>query len=131
MEKIVAAIDEASWLGEWLVKIDAGLKRYVPRLLAGRYVCACVRVHLRTTDVTSASISRVELPELTEQHLADLNVAPGDRIKLLREIKVLCGVRACVSHTTAPSGAEEGQEEEEGPARTALVVVDVGLVGQH
>src|SRR5256885_1171098 len=62
------------------------------------------------------------LPELTDQHLKELCIALGDRLKMLRAIRELSGYATAAPHgtTTAPSGGAE---------RRQLTVMFCDLVG--
>src|SRR5690242_8030037 len=65
------------------------------------------------------------LPDLTDQHLKDLGIALGDRLKILRAIRELAGPAAFVSRppaTTAPVPQDTAE-------RRQLTVMFCDLVG--
>ena len=65
------------------------------------------------------------LPDLTEQHLKDLGVAPGDRLKMLRAIRELGSVAVA-----APSAHVETEPTRRDDAeRRQLTVMFTDLVG--
>ena len=52
------------------------------------------------------------LPDLTEQHLKDLGVALGHRLKMLRAIRDLSGASATATTPSVPMAAEPTRRDE-------------------
>jgi SAM domain (Sterile alpha motif) len=50
------------------------------------------------------------LPDLTEQHLKDLGIALGDRLKTLRAIRYLSGASVAVTASSAPVATEAARQ---------------------
>jgi class 3 adenylate cyclase len=67
------------------------------------------------------------LPDLTEQHLKDLGVALGDRLKMLRAIRDLGTASAAVTAPSVPAATEPNRQDR--AERRQLSVVFCDLVG--
>ena len=67
------------------------------------------------------------LPDLTEQHLKDLGVALGDRLKMLRAVRDLGNASPAVTATPAPVPTEPTRQED--AERRQLTVMFTDLVG--
>src|SRR5215469_6473709 len=67
------------------------------------------------------------LPDLTEQHLKDLGVALGDRLKMLRAIRDLGNASPAVTAAPAPVPTEPTRQED--AERRQLTVMFTDLVG--
>jgi class 3 adenylate cyclase len=67
------------------------------------------------------------LPDLTEQHLKDLGIALGDRLKMLRAIRDLSGASVAATAPTAPVETEPKTRDE--AERRQLTVMFTDLVG--
>jgi hypothetical protein len=67
------------------------------------------------------------LPDLTEQHLKDLGIALGDRLKLLRAIRELGNTSAVVTASSAPVATEPTRRDD--AERRQLTVMFTDLVG--
>src|SRR5499433_2752686 len=67
------------------------------------------------------------LPDLTEQHLKDLGVALGHRLKMLRAIRELSGAPVAVTAPSAPVTTQPTQRDE--AERRQLTVMFCDLVG--
>jgi class 3 adenylate cyclase/predicted ATPase len=67
------------------------------------------------------------LPDLTEQHLKDLGIALGDRLKLLRAIRDLSGASAAVTASSTPLETEPTRRDD--AERRQLTVMFTDLVG--
>src|SRR6516162_886000 len=67
------------------------------------------------------------LPDLTEQHLKDLGVALGHRLKMLRAIRDLGGAPVAVTAPSAPVTTQPTQRDE--AERRQLTVMFCDLVG--
>ena len=67
------------------------------------------------------------LPDLTEQHLKDLGVALGHRLKMLRAIRDLSGAPVAVTAPSAPVAIQPTQRDE--AERRQLTVMFCDLVG--
>ena len=68
-------------IADWLKKL--GMSEYTDRFVENRI------------DISV-------LPDLTEQHLKDLGIALGDRLKMLRAIRDLSNVSVAVRHPPRP-----------------------------
>ena len=67
------------------------------------------------------------LPDLTEQHLKDLGIALGDRLKMLRAIRELSSASAAVTVSSAPVETEPTRRDD--AERRQLTVMFTDLVG--
>jgi class 3 adenylate cyclase len=67
------------------------------------------------------------LPDLTEQHLKDLGVALGDRLKMLRAIRDLGEASVAVTAPSTPVAAERTRRDD--AERRQLTVMFCDLVG--
>jgi class 3 adenylate cyclase len=67
------------------------------------------------------------LPDLTEQHLKDLGVALGDRLKMLRAIRDLGEASVAVTAPSTPVAAERTRRDD--AERRQLTVTFCDLVG--
>jgi class 3 adenylate cyclase len=100
---LVAAMQQ---IADWLKKL--GMSEYTNRFVENRI------------DISV-------LPDLTEQHLKDLGIALGDRLKMLRAIRELSSASVAV---TAPSASVETEPARRDDAeRRQLTVMFTDLVG--
>jgi class 3 adenylate cyclase len=67
------------------------------------------------------------LPDLTDQHLKDLGIALGDRLKMLRAIRDLGNASVAVTAPSAPAAAEPTRKDD--AERRQLTVMFCDLVG--
>jgi class 3 adenylate cyclase len=67
------------------------------------------------------------LPDLTEQHLKDLGVALGDRLKILRAIRDLGDAPVAVTAPSTPAATEPTRRDD--AERRQLTVMFCDLVG--
>jgi class 3 adenylate cyclase len=67
------------------------------------------------------------LPDLTDQHLKDLGVSLGHRLKMLRAIRDLSGASVAATASSAPAATEPTQRHE--AKRRQLTVMFCDLVG--
>jgi len=67
------------------------------------------------------------LPDLTEQHLKDLGVALGDRLKMLRAIRELGSAPIAVAAPSTPAKTEPTRQDD--AERRQLTVMFTDLVG--
>src|SRR5215469_10933530 len=67
------------------------------------------------------------LPDLTDQHLKDLGVSLGHRLKMLRAIRDLSGDSAAVAAPSAPVATEPNRRDEAEPRQLTVMFCD--LVG--
>ena len=67
------------------------------------------------------------LPDLTEQHLKDLGVALGDRLKILRAIRDLGDAPVAVTAFSTPAATEPTRRDD--AERRQLTVMFCDLVG--
>jgi class 3 adenylate cyclase/predicted ATPase len=72
-------------------------------------------------------IDMAVLPDLTDQHLKDLGVSLGHRLKMLRAIRDLSGAPAAVTAPSAPVATQPTQRDE--AERRQLTVMFCDLVG--
>src|SRR6201984_2852772 len=72
-------------------------------------------------------IDMAVLPDLTEQHLKDLGVALGHRLKMLRAIRDLSGGPVAITAPSAPVATQPTQRDE--AERRQLNVMFTDLVG--
>jgi len=98
---LVAAMQQ---IADWLKKL--GMSEYAERFVENRI------------DISV-------LPDLTDQHLKDLGIALGDRLKLLRAIRELGGPMS----TTPSPGVASAASALDGAERRQLTVMFCDLVG--
>jgi class 3 adenylate cyclase len=67
------------------------------------------------------------LPDLTDQHLKDLGIALGDRLKMLRAIRDFGNASVAVTAPSAPAAAEPTRKDD--AERRQLTVMFCDLVG--
>jgi len=67
------------------------------------------------------------LPDLTDQHLKDLGVSPGHRLKILRAIRDLNGASVAVTAPAAPVAMEPNRRDETERRQPTVMFCD--LVG--
>jgi class 3 adenylate cyclase len=72
-------------------------------------------------------IDMAVLPDLTDQHLKDLGVSLGHRLKMLRAIRDLGGASAAVTAPSAPVATEPTRQDD--AERRQLTVMFTDLVG--
>jgi class 3 adenylate cyclase len=72
-------------------------------------------------------IDMAVLPDLTDQHLKDLGVSLGHRLKMLRAIRDLSGASAAATAPSAPMATESTRRDE--AERRQLTVMFCDLVG--
>ena len=72
-------------------------------------------------------IDMAVLPDLTDQHLKDLGVSLGHRLKMLRAIRDLSGTPVAVTPPSAPVATQPTQRDE--AERRQLTVMFCDLVG--
>jgi class 3 adenylate cyclase len=72
-------------------------------------------------------IDMAVLPDLTDQHLKDLGVSLGHRLKMLRAIRDLSGASVAVTASSAPVATEPTRRDE--AERRQLTVMFCDLVG--
>jgi hypothetical protein len=99
---LVAAMQQ---IADWLKKL--GMSEYTDRFVENRI------------DISV-------LPDLTDQHLKDLGIALGDRLKILRAIRDLGNVSAAVTAYSAPETEPSRRDDAE---RRQLTVMFTDLVG--
>src|SRR6516225_11411403 len=102
-DRLVAAMQQ---IEEWLK--DLGMPEYADRFAENKI------------DISV-------LPDLTEQHLKDLGVALGHRLKMLRSIRDLSGAPVAVTPPSAPVATQPTQRDE--AERRQLTVMFGDLVG--
>jgi class 3 adenylate cyclase len=93
-------------IADWLKKL--GMSEY-----AGRFA--------------ENDIDMAVLPDLTDQHLKDLGVSFGHRLKMLRAIRDLGNISVAVTAPSAPVAAEPTRQDD--AERRQLTVVFTDLVG--
>jgi class 3 adenylate cyclase len=93
-------------IADWLKKL--GMSEYTDRFVENRI------------DISV-------LPDLTEQHLKDLGIALGDRLKMLRAIRDVCNASAAVTASPAPVTTEPTRRDD--AERRQLTVMFCDLVG--
>src|SRR5215472_15282098 len=93
-------------IADWLKKL--GMSEYADRFVENRI------------DISV-------LPDLTEQHLKDLGIALGDRLKILRAIRDLGGASVAVTEPSAPVATEPTRRDD--AERRQLTVMFTDLVG--
>src|SRR5215831_2649637 len=93
-------------IADWLKKL--GMSEYAERFVESRI------------DISI-------LPDLTEQHLKDLGVALGDRLKMLRAIRDLEGASGAVTAPSTPAATEPARQDD--AERRQLTVMFTDLVG--
>ena len=76
---------------------------------------------------TENDIDMAVLPDLTDQHLKDLGVSLGHRLKMLRAIRDLSGASAAATASAAPVVTEPPRRDE--AERRQLTVMFCDLVG--
>jgi class 3 adenylate cyclase/predicted ATPase len=80
-----------------------------------------------TERFTENDIDMAVLPDLTDQHLKDLGVSLGHRLKMLRAIRDLSGAPVAVTAPSAPAATRPTQRDE--AERRQLTVMFCDLVG--
>jgi class 3 adenylate cyclase len=93
-------------IADWLKKL--GMSEYTDRFVENRI------------DISV-------LPDLTEQHLKDLGIALGDRLKMLRAIRDLSNVSVAVTAPSVPTATEPTRRDD--AERRQLTVMFTDLVG--
>jgi class 3 adenylate cyclase len=93
-------------ISDWLKKL--GMSEYTDRFVENRI------------DISV-------LPDLTEQHLKDLGIALGDRLKMLRAIRDLGDASPAVAAPSAPVATEPTRQDD--AERRQLTVMFCDLVG--
>ena len=93
-------------IADWLRKL--GMAEYTDRFVENRI------------DISVLS-------DLTDQHLKDLGVALGDRLKILRAIRDLGGASVAVTASSAPLETEPNRRDD--AERRQLTVMFTDLVG--
>src|SRR6516225_10051994 len=102
-DRLVAAMQQ---IEEWLK--DLGMPEYAARFAENKI------------DISV-------LPDLTEQHLKDLGVALGDRLKMLRAIRELGSAPIAVAAPPTPAKTEPTRQDD--AERRQLTVMFTDLVG--
>jgi len=93
-------------VADWLKKL--GMSEYIDRFVENRI------------DISV-------LPDLTEQHLKDLGIPLGDRLKMLRAIRDLSNASVAVTASSASLAAEPTRRDD--AERRQLTVMFTDLVG--
>jgi class 3 adenylate cyclase len=93
-------------IADWLKKL--GMSEYTDRFVENRIDISVLR-------------------DLTEQHLKDLGIALGDRLKMLRAIRDLGSVSVAVTAPSAPTETEPTRQDD--AERRQLTVMFTDLVG--
>jgi class 3 adenylate cyclase len=99
----VAAMQQ---IADWLKKL--GMSEYAPRFAEN-------------------DIDMTVLPEVTDQHLKDLGVSLGHRLKMLRAIRDLSGASSAVMAPSAPMVTEPTRKDD--AERRQLTVMFTDFVG--
>src|SRR6516225_3211576 len=102
-DRLVAAMQQ---IEEWLK--DLGMPEYADRFAENKI------------DISV-------LPDLTEQHLKDLGVALGHRLKMLRAIRDLGNAPVAVTSPSTPAATEPTRRDD--AERRQLTVMFTDLVG--